>query len=151
MGFVSGYFSFVLFPSLPDGLCFVFGVSTMNTLHHHLNLPPLHPVTHTDPSVQPTSLTLVASCSANGNTYPIGPTGSSSNTLPANATQVIWNPWQWEQIPGQVPFAEATYVLQIYDERGPGVGIKGGYLSPYSGTQFSMYRPAKYQSIAGES
>lgn len=104
----------------------------------------------TDRSVQPSSLTLVASCSANGNTYPIGPTASPSNTLAANATQVIWNPWEWEQIPGQVPFAEATYVLQMYDERGPAVGIKGGYLSPYSGTQFSMYRPGSYQSIAGE-
>lgn len=41
-------------------------------------------------------------------------------------------------------------MLKIYDERGDGVGIKGGYFSPYSGTQFAMYRPATYQSIAGE-
>ena len=93
---------------------------------------------------------MIASCSANGNTYPVGPTNSPYNTIPANATQVIWNPWEWEQIPGQTPFAEATYVLKIWDERGPGSTIKGGWMSPYSGTQFSMYRPAQYQSIGGE-
>lgn len=46
-------------------------------------------------------------------------------------------------------FAEATYVLSIWDERGPGAARKGGYLTPYSGTNFMMYRPAGYTSIAG--
>lgn len=98
--------------------------------------------------VTPTHLTIIASCSANGNTYPVGPTGSPGNVIPANQSSVIWNPWQWEQQPGATPFAEATYVLKIWDERGPGVAVKGGYLSPYAGTQFAMYRPASYQSIA---
>lgn len=102
-------------------------------------------------SVTPTHLTIIASCSANGNTYPVGPTGSPGNVIPANQSSVIWNPWQWEQQPGATPFAEATYVLKIWDERGPGVAVKGGYLSPYAGTQFAMYRPASYQSIAGKS
>jgi len=100
-------------------------------------------------SVTPTHLTLIASCSANGNTYPIGPTSSPSNTIPANTSSILWNPWQWEQIPGAIPFAEATYVLKIWDERGPGVGVKGGYLSPYSGMEFAMYRPASYTPISG--
>lgn len=98
--------------------------------------------------VQPQHLTVIASCSANGNTYLVGPTASPSNTLAGNATGVVWSPWEWEQVPGQIPFAEATYVLKIWDERGPGVGIKGGYLSPYAGTQFALYRPGVYQSIA---
>ncbi|WWC91989.1 uncharacterized protein L201_006943 [Kwoniella dendrophila CBS 6074] len=112
--------------------------------------------------VHPTSLTIVASCSANGNVYPVGPnpTGSSSsgngssngnstsaNVFPGNTTQVVWNPYDWEQIPGQVPFAEATYVLKIYDERGDGAAVKGGYLSPYAGTNFMMYRPKSYTSL----
>ena len=105
----------------------------------------------TNTSVQPQSLTVIASCSANGNTYAVGPTASPSNTLPGNATQVVWNPWEWEQVPGQTPFAEASYVLKIWDERGPGQGVKGGYLSPYAGTNFAIYRPAKYQSIDGAS
>ncbi|ORX40480.1 hypothetical protein BD324DRAFT_3116 [Kockovaella imperatae] len=98
--------------------------------------------------VQPEHLTIIASCSANGNTYPVGPTASPSNTLAANATNVVWSPWEWEQIQGQVPFAEATYVLKMWDQRGPDVGIKGGYLSPYAGTEFALYRPGPYVSIA---
>ncbi|OCF44529.1 hypothetical protein I317_01601 [Kwoniella heveanensis CBS 569] len=100
--------------------------------------------------VQPQSLTVVASCSANGNVYPVGPnpTASNPNVFRGNTTQVVWNPYDWEQVPGQIPFAEATYVLKIYDERGDGSQMKGGYLSPYAGTNFMIYRPAGYQSIA---
>ena len=101
-------------------------------------------------SVTPTHLTVIASCPANGNTYLVGPTASPSNTIPANASAVTWNPWEWEQVPGQTPFAEATYVLKIWDERGPQATVKGGYLSPYSGTNFAMYRPAGYTAIASE-
>lgn len=92
---------------------------------------------------------MIASCSANGNTYAVGPTNSPYNVLPGNATQVVWNPWQAEQVPGAIPFAEATYVLKIWDERGPGSAVKGGYMSPFSGKSFAMYRPATYTSFAG--
>ncbi|TYJ51762.1 hypothetical protein B9479_007654 [Cryptococcus floricola] len=98
--------------------------------------------------VQPTSLTVIASCSSNGNTYPVGPTTSPYNVFPGNTTQIEWNPWQWEQNPTQVAFAEATYVLSIWDERGAGAAATAGYMSPYSGTNFMMYRPAGYTSIA---
>ncbi|WVR09673.1 hypothetical protein IAU60_006748 [Kwoniella sp. DSM 27419] len=99
--------------------------------------------------VTPQSLTVVASCSANGNVYPVGPnpTASNANVFRGNTTQVVWNPYDWEQVPGQVPFAEATYVLKIWDERGDGAAVKGGYLSPYAGTNFAMYRPAQYTSL----
>ncbi|WRT69955.1 uncharacterized protein IL334_006946 [Kwoniella shivajii] len=103
--------------------------------------------------VQPSSLTIVASCSANGNIYPVGPNPTpsgnvSANVFPGNTTKVVWNPYEWEQIPGQVPFAEATYVLKIYDERGDGAAVKGGYLSPYAGKNFMMYRPGGYTSLS---
>ncbi|KAK8853468.1 hypothetical protein IAR55_004175 [Kwoniella newhampshirensis] len=98
--------------------------------------------------VTPTSLTVVASCSANGNVYAVGPTASPSNVIPGNSTSIVWSPWEWEQIPGQTPFAEATYVLKVWDERGEGAGVKGGYFSPYSGTNFMIYRPAEYTSLA---
>ncbi|ODO05489.1 hypothetical protein I350_04540 [Cryptococcus amylolentus CBS 6273] len=98
--------------------------------------------------VTPTSLTVIASCSANGYTYSVGPTTSPYNVYPGNTTQIEWNPWQWEQNPTQVAFAEATYVLKIWDERGEDAGETAGYMSPYSGTDFMMYRPAGYTSIA---
>lgn len=96
-------------------------------------------------------MTVIASCSANGNTYAVGPTNSPYNVLPGNATQVVWNPWQAEQVPGAVPFAEATYVLKIWDERGPDSVVRGGYMSPFAGKQFAMYRPATYTPFAGKS
>ena len=64
---------------------------------------------------------------------------------------MVWNPWQWEQSAGATPFAEATYVLKIWDDRGEQATIRAGYLSPYSGTQFSLYRPGKATPLSGES
>ncbi|KAL7424512.1 hypothetical protein Q5752_000196 [Cryptotrichosporon argae] len=98
--------------------------------------------------VQPKSLTIIASCSANGNTYQVGPTASPSNTLPGNATQVVWNPWEWAQLPSQTAFAEATYTLSIWDERGPTAAATGGYMSVYDGTEFAMYIPQSYTPLA---
>lgn len=104
----------------------------------------------TYPSVQPTSLTVVAYCSQNGNTYPVGPTGGTSNTIPGNQSQVVWNPYEWSTREGQIPFAMASYTLKIYDERGEGSKPQGGYLAPYSGTIFGMYLPKAYTPLAGE-
>jgi len=39
----------------------------------------------------------------------------------------------------------------MWDERGPQATVKGGYMSPYSGTQFAIYRPAGYTPLSGES
>ncbi|BEI84460.1 hypothetical protein CcaverHIS002_0410640 [Cutaneotrichosporon cavernicola] len=102
----------------------------------------------TDLYVQPSNLTVVASCSANGNTYPVGPTDGAQNVFDGNTTEVHWVPYDWEQVPGQPRFAAASYVLQIWDERGPGVARKGGWLSPYSGTKFGMYIPQPYTPLA---
>lgn len=101
-------------------------------------------------SVQPQSLTVIASCAANGNTYQVGPTDGSRNTISGNSTQVVWNPWQWEQSAGATPFAQATYVLKVWDERGPQATVRGGYLSPFAGAQFAMYRPAAYTPLSSE-
>jgi hypothetical protein len=63
----------------------------------------------------------------------------------------VWNPYDWEQLPGATPFAEASYVLSIWDDRGPGATAKGGYFSPYSGTKFGIYRPQAYTALSSES
>jgi hypothetical protein len=101
-------------------------------------------------SVQPSNLTVVASCSANGNTYPVGPTDGAQNVFDGNTTEIHWVPYDWEQVPGQPRFAAASYVLQIWDERGPGSARKGGYLTPYSGTKFGMYIPQAYVPLDRE-
>jgi hypothetical protein len=104
-------------------------------------------------SVTPTSLTVVASCSQNGNTYPVGPTnaaGEVENVIPGSSTQVIWSPFEYEQNGANVPLAAATYRLQIYDERGPTAAQAGGRFSPYSGMEFALYRPQAYTPLPGE-
>lgn len=92
----------------------------------------------------------MASCADNGNTYPVGPTNSPYNTFPANTTEIVWNPWQWQNMPNQPPFAQATYTLQVWDERGTDAVRKGGYFYMYSGTRFGMYLPAAYTPLASE-
>jgi hypothetical protein len=78
--------------------------------------------THTT-SATPTSLTLIASCSLNGNTYPVGPVTPGGNTIPATQTQIVWNPYEYEQQAGAVPLAVATYVLKVWDDRGPTAAV----------------------------
>lgn len=98
----------------------------------------------------PESITVVAYCADNNVEYKVGPTDGSSNTLPGKATQVVWNPYEWQLQPGQTPFQQATYTLKIFDERGTGVALKAGYLTPYTGTKFGMYKPQAYTPFAGE-
>ena len=98
-------------------------------------------------------MTVVASCSQNGNTYPVGPTnaaGEVENVIPGSSTQVIWSPFDYEQNGANVPLAAATYRLQIYDERGPTAAQAGGRFSPYSGMEFALYRPQAYTPLPGE-
>jgi hypothetical protein len=64
--------------------------------------------------------------------------------------QVVWDPYAYEQSQGAVPLAAAEYTLRINDERGPQAPIKGGYLTPYSGTKFSLYRPQEYTPLESE-
>ena len=104
-------------------------------------------------SVTPESLTVIATCTQNGNTYKVGPTnaaGEIDNVVPGTATQIVWNPWEYEQQAGATPLAAATYTLSIWDERGPGATVAGGRFSPYSGSQFALYRPQQYTPLSGE-
>ncbi|KAG8761585.1 hypothetical protein FRC14_002772 [Serendipita sp. 396] len=96
----------------------------------------------TSMAVWPEHLTVKAFCSANGNTYMVG-----AGTIDGQATQVIWDPWAYEQQPGVTSLAAAEYTIRIHDERGEGAGILGGHLTPYTGTRFSLYRPEKATPI----
>lgn len=93
----------------------------------------------TDVLVTPTALTINAYCSQNGYTYPVGPTSG----IPGDSTQFAWNPYEYEQSAGATPLAEASYTLRIFDERGYYAAPSGGYMSPYIGTIFALYRPQK--------
>ncbi|KZT51203.1 hypothetical protein CALCODRAFT_477449 [Calocera cornea HHB12733] len=93
----------------------------------------------------PTHLTMSAVCSANGNTYPVGPT---NGIIDGNARSVTWNPYDYNQIPGVTPLAEASYTLHVWDERGPNVGAQPGLFSPNAQMTFALYKPQSYTPIA---
>jgi hypothetical protein len=92
----------------------------------------------------PTHLTVSAVCD-NGNTYAVGP---SNGVIPGNSTSILWDIWSYNQAHSATPLAQATYVLEIWDDRGPGATRKAGYLSPNSALTFAMYTPQGYTPLA---
>ncbi|KAK4055731.1 hypothetical protein OIV83_000277 [Microbotryomycetes sp. JL201] len=95
--------------------------------------------------VTPSSLTFEAFCSANSFTYPVGPTTG----IPASETQLVWDPWAYAQEPNAIPFAQASYTLRVYDERGYGAAATPGYFNGANAIQyFALYSPAAYTPLA---
>jgi hypothetical protein len=92
----------------------------------------------------PASLTVSAICE-NGNTYPVGPTDGK---IPGTATSVVWDAYSWQQNNPNSPLAQATYTLEIFDNRGPGAQRAPGLLSPNNALQFALYTPQSYTPIA---
>lgn len=88
---------------------------------------------------------LTVSAVANGNTYPVGPT---DGVIPGTATEVVWDIYSYQVANPTKPLGEATYVLNIHDERGMGAGRAPGRLVPYSGLQFALYNPQGYTGLS---
>jgi hypothetical protein len=96
----------------------------------------------------PTHLTVSAVCQ-NGNTYPVGPT---NGIIPGTASSVVWDIYSYQQNHPNTPLAQATYTLNIWDDRGPGAARQPGYLAPNTGLQFALYTPQPYTALSsGES
>lgn len=92
----------------------------------------------------PASLTVSAICD-NGNTYPVGPT---NGVIPGTATNVIWDAYGWQENNPNSPLAQATYTLEIFDERGPGSARAPGLLQPNNALKFALYTPQGYTPIS---
>jgi len=91
----------------------------------------------------PTHLTVSAICD-NGNTYPVGPT---DGVIPGTATQVVWDPFSYQQANPQTPLAQASYTLTIWDDRGPTPPPEPGLFQPPPGLRFAMYTPQPYTPL----
>ncbi|KAN0060204.1 hypothetical protein ACQY0O_007533 [Thecaphora frezii] len=95
----------------------------------------------------PSRLTVQAYCSENANTYKIAPTD-----LPGTATSVVWSPYDYSISAAANPtlpqLIQATYRLQIFDERGRGVGNSPGLMSPNEKVTFALYNPQAYTPLA---
>ncbi|KAI0674092.1 hypothetical protein C8Q78DRAFT_1163060 [Trametes maxima] len=97
----------------------------------------------TDVLSTPTHLTVSAVCD-NGNTYPVGPT---DGVIAGDATSVTWDLWSYQQAHSNLPLAEASYVLHIWDDRGPGAARQPGLLSENSALKFALYNPQSYTPL----
>ncbi|KAL4400045.1 hypothetical protein ACI68E_002960 [Malassezia pachydermatis] len=97
----------------------------------------------------PARLFVAASCSANGNTYPIAPSPSG---IPGDATAVTWYPYGYRldaQAHGQPDLVAATYRLIVYDENGPDHVPRGGEFQVNNMAQFALYFPQAYTPLSG--
>ncbi|KAI0042817.1 hypothetical protein FA95DRAFT_1609888 [Auriscalpium vulgare] len=92
----------------------------------------------------PQALTVSAVCD-NGITYPVGPT---NGVIEGTATSVVWDVYSWQQNNPESPLAQATYTLEIYDQRGPGAARAPGLLQANSALRFALYSPQPYTPIA---
>ncbi|KAF8500268.1 hypothetical protein F5888DRAFT_1793523 [Russula emetica] len=92
----------------------------------------------------PASLTVSAICE-NGYTYPVGPT---NGIIPGTATSVVWDAYAWQQSNANSPLAQATYTLEIFDNRGPGSARAPGLLQPNNALKFALYTPQQYTPIS---
>jgi len=92
----------------------------------------------------PTHLTVSAVCD-NGNTYPVGPT---DGIIPGTATSVVWDVFSYQQNHPNTPLAQATYTLNIWDDRGPKAGRAPGFLQANTGLKFALYTPQLYTPIS---
>ncbi|PWN40649.1 hypothetical protein IE81DRAFT_282884, partial [Ceraceosorus guamensis] len=93
----------------------------------------------------PSSLTIQAVNTAQKNTIPIA-------TIAGAATQVVWSPWDYQQSAGarNLPqLAQATYRLQIFDEKGPDAATnQAGVFNANQAVQFALYIPAAYTPLS---
>jgi hypothetical protein len=92
----------------------------------------------------PTHLTVHAVCD-NGNTYPVGPT---DGIIPGAASSVVWDVYSYQQNNPNTPLAQASYTLNIWDDRGPNGGRAPGYLQANTGLKFALYTPQPYTALS---
>ena len=97
----------------------------------------------TDVLSTPNHLT-VSAVGDNGNTYPVGPT---DGVIPGTATEVTWDLWSYQQAHSNLPLAPGSYVLHIWDDRGPGAARSPGLLQENSALQFALYTPLPYTPL----
>jgi len=95
--------------------------------------------------VTPTALTVSAYCASNKNTYTVGPSGG---IIPGTATEIVWEPWTYQTGAGQqTPLAQATYTLQVYDERST-ANPSPGFFEYNTQMTFALYTPQPYTPLA---
>ncbi|KAH7321934.1 hypothetical protein BKA65DRAFT_91283 [Rhexocercosporidium sp. MPI-PUGE-AT-0058] len=99
---------------------------------------------YTSLSATPTAINILASCSANSQTYTL-----AMNQTVANATGALtWDTGAYQATAVQNPLLTQTYTLIIYDaDTSVSAAAAAGYLAPFNSYQFGMYVPQAYTPI----
>ena len=74
--------------------------------------------------------------------------GPTDGVIPGTATEVVWDIYSYQVNNPNKPLAQATYTLNVWDDRGPGSARRAGYLQPNSALQFALYTPQSYTAIS---
>jgi len=92
---------------------------------------------YTSLSVTPTALNILATCTANSQTYTIATNHTADNG------EVVWDTAVSSS--GAPPLLTEKYTLIIYDVDGTATDVaQAGYLAPYKGLVFGMYDKKPY-------
>ncbi|KAK0529696.1 hypothetical protein OC834_003584 [Tilletia horrida] len=96
----------------------------------------------------PSTLHIQAYCPANSVTYTLSP----QTGIPGNSFNFTWDPYAYSisAAASNLPqLIEATYRLQVFDERGLDAPANvGGRMAPNSKVSFALYIPKSYTPLA---
>ena len=99
---------------------------------------------YTSLSATPTAINILASCSANSQTYTLAMNQTVSNATGA----VTWDTGAYQATAVQNPLLTQTYTLIIYDaDTSISAGAQAGYPAPFNSYQFGMYVPQAYTPL----
>ncbi|KAK0099620.1 hypothetical protein ONS95_013483 [Cadophora gregata] len=100
---------------------------------------------YTSLSATPTAINILASCSANSQTYTL-----AMNQTITNATGALtWDTGAYQATAVQNPLLTQTYTLIIYDaDSSVSAAAAAGYLATFNSYQFGMYVPQAYTPLA---
>lgn len=100
---------------------------------------------YTSLSATPTAINILASCSANSQTYTL-----AMNQTISNATGALtWDTGAYQATAVQNPLLTQTYTLIIYDaDTSVSAAAQAGYLATFNSYKFGMYVPQAYTPLA---
>jgi len=100
---------------------------------------------YTSLQATPTAVNILASCSANSQTYTI----SMNQTVTNSTGAVTWDTGSYQATAVQDPLLTETYTLVIYDAASSiSATAEAGYLAVYDSYTFGMYTPQAYTPLA---
>ncbi|KAH7393598.1 hypothetical protein BKA64DRAFT_695960 [Cadophora sp. MPI-SDFR-AT-0126] len=132
-------------PRLPAGGISLITPNAMSTSYYKIGEQVTFAWNYTSLSATPTAINILASCSANSQTYTLAMNHTVSNATGA----VTWDTGAYQATAVQNPLLTQTYTLIIYDaDSSVSAVAAAGYLSTFNSYTFGMYVPQAYTPLA---